>query len=284
MNKNPERLKILEKIEQYELEGKFILDVEQDPPTIPIKEGEVDYLRKKLSSKIKTKFAYHQARKFLNKIIKNKQMIIKEIKGIENLANLDSGAIITCNHFNAFDSFAIQVAYETCIKNRKKKRFYRVIREGNYTSFPGFYGFLMKNCYTLPLAENKKVMVEFMRATKELLKQGHLVLVYPEQSMWWNYKKPKPLQDGAFSIALMADVPIVPVFITMSDSNILDNDGFYVQEYTINISKPIYKKDDLNKKDNINYLKDLNYNIWKDIYEDYYKIPLKYTTIKENVD
>ena len=77
MNKNPERLKILEKIEQYELEGKFILDVEQDPPTIPIKEGEVDYLRKKLSSKIKTKFAYHQARKFLKKIIKNKQMIIK---------------------------------------------------------------------------------------------------------------------------------------------------------------------------------------------------------------
>jgi 1-acyl-sn-glycerol-3-phosphate acyltransferase len=100
--------------------------------------------------------------------------------------------------------------------------------------------------------------------------------------MWWNYKKPKPLQDGAFSIAVMADVPVVPVFITMSDSDIVDNDGFFVQEYTINILKPIYKKDDLNKKDNINYLKDLNYNMWKEVYESYYKIPLKYTTKKEN--
>lgn len=25
---------------------------------------------------------------------------------------LTSGAVITCNHFNAFDSFAMQIAYE----------------------------------------------------------------------------------------------------------------------------------------------------------------------------
>ena len=38
--------------------------------------------------------------------------IIKEIKGVENFKNLQCGAVITCNHFNAFDSFAIQLAYE----------------------------------------------------------------------------------------------------------------------------------------------------------------------------
>ena len=33
---------------------------------------------------------------------------------------LTSGAVITCNHFNAFDSFAMQIAYEKskqCKKN-----------------------------------------------------------------------------------------------------------------------------------------------------------------------
>lgn len=146
-------------------------------------------------------------------------MIIKEIQGLENFKNLDSGAIITCNHFNAFDSFAIQVAYEAA--QQKNRRFYRVIREGNYTSFPGFYGFLMKHCNTLPLSSNHKTMHNFMKATDKLLRDGHFVLVYPEQSMWWNYRKPKPLKKGAYLFAVKSNVPVLPCFITMEDSDIL---------------------------------------------------------------
>lgn len=242
--------------------------------------GEVDYKRKKLKNKIKTKLAFHAARKFLNKILDEKIMIVSDIKGKENLRDLKGGAIITCNHFNALDSFAVQLVYEESIskKVRRKKKFYRVIREGNYTSFPGFYGMLMKNCYTLPLASNPRVMQEFLRATKELLQEGNLVLVYPEQSMWWNYRKPKPLQPGAFKIASMAGVPIVPVFICMKDSDIRGNDGFYIQEYEINILKPIYPKDELKKNENISYMMEENYNAWKDVYEKYYNTELKYDT------
>jgi 1-acyl-sn-glycerol-3-phosphate acyltransferase len=157
----------MKKIRSYEVEGRFAEDVGQDPPSREILPGEVDYLKKKVASKIKTQAAYFVARRFLNKIIRNKQLIIKDIEGTENLRNLDSGAILTSNHFNALDSFAIQVVYETCIKKseRRKRRFYRVIREGNYTSFPGFYGFLMINCYTLPLATNMKAMQQFMIST-----------------------------------------------------------------------------------------------------------------------
>ena len=205
-------------------------------------------------------------------------MIIKDIEGIENLRDLDSGAILTCNHFNALDSFAIQVAYETCIKksDRKKRRFYRVIREGNYTSFPGFYGFLMRNCYTLPLATNMKAMQQFMKSTNTLLENGNFVLVYPEQSMWWNYRKPKPLQKGAFQFAVKSNVPVVPCFITMEDSDKIDADGFKVQEYTIHIGKPIYPNKEDNQKQQISYLMDKNYSLWKDIYEKTYNIPLEY--------
>lgn len=245
--------------------------------------GEVDYKRKKFKNKIKTKLAFHAARKFLNKIIDEKIMIVSDIKGKENLRDLSGGAIITCNHFNALDSFAVQLVYEMSIskKVRRKKKFYRVIREGNYTSFPGFYGMLMKNCYTLPLASNPTVMTEFLRATKELLNEGNLVLVYPEQSMWWNYRKPKPLQPGAFKIASMSNVPVVPVFICMKDSDIIGSDGFPVQEYEINILKPIYPKEDLKKSENIKYMMEENYNMWKDVYEKFYDKKLEYTTIKE---
>ena len=270
-----ERLKIIEKIKELERARRFDEDVEDDPETRAIEPGEVDYLKKKLSSKIKTKYAYHIARKFLNNILKNKQMIVKEIKGTENMKNLTSGAIITCNHFNAFDSFAIQMAYEAGA-DTKKRKFYRVIREGNYTTFPGFFGFLMRNCYTLPLASNPKVMQEFLRATNSLLQQGHLVLIYPEQSMWWNYRKPKPLKKSAYQIAIKNKVPVLPCFITMQDTDLIDGDGFPVQEYTIHIGEPIYPDKDKTANDNANMMMKKNYELWKSIYESEYGIPLVY--------
>ena len=274
--KSVDRLRILKKIREYEKAKRFAEDVEQDPPTIPIQPHEVDFQRKKLSSKIKTHYAYHIARKYMNKLIKNGQFVIKSIDGLENLSNLESGAVITCNHFNALDSFAIQMVYEKSRLNKKKKRFYRVIREGNYTSFPGFYGFLMRNCYTLPLASNPIVMKDFLAATMKVITSGDLVLVYPEQSMWWNYKKPKPLQPGAFKIATSANVPVVPVFITMEETDKFGTDGFKIMEYSIHVEKPIYPQDELSRNENVEYMLKENYEVWKNIYENVYKEKLEY--------
>ena len=190
-----DRVEILQKIEEYERAGRFDEDVEDDPPSRVLMPDEIDYLKRGIIKSLKTKFAYHKARKFVYNLLDEKKMIVKEIRGVENLKALDSGAVITCNHFNPFDSFAIQLAYEAA--EQTERTLYRVIREGNYTSFPGFYGFLMRNYNTLPLSSNRKTMKKFMEATETLLKEGHLVLVYPEQSMWWNYRKPKPLKTGA---------------------------------------------------------------------------------------
>lgn len=275
------RVKILEKIAEYERLGKFDKDVEDDPPGRMIKPGEVDYLRKKPISKLKSAWAYTIAEYFLTKIQRKGQMIIKNIVGAENVAGLKTGAVITCNHFNAFDSFAVQLAYRKLATKKYyvlKRKFFRVIKEGNYTSFPGFYGFLMRNCNTLPLSSNLRTTREFLAATDKLLQKGNYVLVYPEQSMWWNYRKPKPLKKGAFVFAYTNDVPIIPIFITMQDSENLGEDGFPIQEYTIHIGKPIYRDPSLSRGEAINKLRDENYEIWKKVYEDFYQIPLTYTT------
>ena len=273
--KAKDRLQVLEKIAQYEREGRFDEDVEEDPPTKELQPEDIDYLRKKASSKIKKRFAYTMARRFLNNILETRQMIVKEIIGIEHFKNLDSGAIITCNHFNAFDSFAIQMVYEAA--DHPKRGFYRVIREGNYTNFPGFYGMLMRNCNTLPLSANPKTMRKFIEAVDTLLKSGNFVLVYPEQSMWWNYRKPKPLKKGAFTFAAQNRVPVLPCFITMEDSDILGTDGFYVQEYTIHVSEPIYPDPAKSKGENAEMMRQKNFEVWKQIYEQTYGLPLEYS-------
>ena len=280
LKRSQDRVAILQKIEQYEREGRFDEDVEDDPPGRELMPDEIEYVKKTASEKIKTKIAYMIARRFVYNLIDDKKLIIKEIKGIENFKALDSGAIITCNHFNAFDSFAIQLAYEA--SEQTNRTFYRVIREGNYTSFPGFYGFLMRHCNTLPLSSNFQTLRKFNEGMKKLLSDGHFVLVYPEQSMWWNYRKPKPLKPGAFQFAAKSEVPVLPCFITMQDSELVGDDGFAIQEYTIHIGAPIYPDKALGYRQNVQMMLDKNFDIWKDIYEKEYEIPLTYTTETNN--
>lgn len=223
--KAKDRLEILDKIKRLEREGRFDIDVENDPPTIVLTPENVDYLNKKETSKIKTKVANTLGKRFIDELLKNNKLIIKEVNGIENLDSVETGAMITCNHFNPFDSFAIEKTFRMS-KQAENKKLYKVIREGNYTNFPGFYGFLFRHCDTLPLSSNKRTMIEFLKAVDTLLKKGEFILIYPEQSMWWNYKKPKPLKDGAFKMAVKSNVPVVPIFITMKESDIIGEDRF----------------------------------------------------------
>ena len=272
---DPERVAVLARIDDLERRGIFDEDVEEDPPGETILPGTVDYCQKKLSTKIKAKVAFSSARKYLNKILGDGTLRIKDIHGIEHLDNLTTGAVITCNHFNALDSFAMQVAYErsTC---HKKRKLFRVIREGNYTSFPGFYGMLMRNCNTLPLSSNMATMKEFMDAVVYHLGRGHLVLVYPEQSMWWNYRKPKPLKRGAFTFAAKAGVPVIPIFICQEDSNDVGEDGFPIQEMTIFILDPIMPDTTVHPVIASQAIMEANYAAWKKVYEDFYKTKLTY--------
>lgn len=270
-----DRVRILKKIAQYEKEGRFDEDVEDDPPTRTLRPGEVDFLRKSPAAKAGARLAFAAARKFVAKLLKEGKMQIDAFEGIENFRSLRSGAVITCNHFNAFDSFAMHLTYDA--SGQKKRRFFRVIREGNYTNFPGFYGLLMRNCNTLPLSSNTKVMTEFVQATGELLRDGDLVLFYPEQSMWWNYRKPKPLKPGAYRFAAKNHVPVLPCFITMRDSDTVGEDGFPVQIYTVHIAPPIYPDPNKTICENTHYLMTENYRVWREIYEKTYGEKLTYT-------
>lgn len=285
IEKSKERLEVLKKIKELEENGIFDVDVEDDPPTIPLTPEDVDYLRTSRKSRIKSRMAYRVAQWFVEDLLKDNKLIIKKINGMENLKNMKTGAIVTCNHFNPYDSFTIEKVFRLAGQNKNKKLF-KVIREGNYTNFPGMYGFFFRNCNTLPLSSNKRTMIEFIKAVDVILKRGDFILIYPEQSMWWNYRKPKPLKNGAFNFAARNNVPVIPIFITMEDSEIIGEDGFPVQEYTVNIEKPIYPDENLTEKENTEAMKEKNYEVWKNIYEDFYKMPLEYDTLenKESVN
>ncbi len=278
--KDSERMKVLRRIRLLEQEGRFDVDAEDDPPTIPLMPDQIDYLRTKFISRLKRKAAYMVAGLFVNSLIRKKKLIIKQVIGMENLNCVKSGAIITCNHFHPYDCLMVEHLFQNS-EQMGKKQLFKVIREGNYTNFPGFYGVLFRNCNTLPLSRMKETMYQFLKAVDIILTRGDFILVYPEQSMWWNYRKPKPLKNGAFKFAVRNHVPVIPFFITMEDGDKMGADGFPVQEYTVFIKEPIYPQTEGAIREQAQAMKEENAHVWKQVYEDFYGSPLVYSVPQE---
>jgi lipopolysaccharide biosynthesis glycosyltransferase len=269
---NAERQAIVDKIHYLEAHRKFDVDVENDPPFNHLMPGDVDYLRRKWTSKFKTMWANYYSNYFFKHMIKKGGIVIDGYEGLENLKKVKGGAIITSNHFSPFDSVPIHLAVK---KYARGKKLFKIIREGNYT-MPGLYGYFLRNCNTLPLATNPTVLRDLYKSISVILKKGNYILIYPEQSMWWNYRKPKPLKQGAFIFASKNNVPIIPTFITMRDTNKTDENGAYIQAYTLHILKPIYPDEGLTQQENVAYMLKENERRCQEIYEQFYGVPLKY--------
>ena len=273
-DKHQERLEILKRIEEYEKASRFNDDVEIDPPAKSINPNEVDYVNKQFSNKCLTLIANALGATFFHAMLKQKKLIIKEVNGLENAKSVKGGAIVTCNHFNIADNY---VVYRTIKPALKKGHFlYKVIKEGNYTSFEGPLRLMMRHGNTLPLSSNVETMKKFWEGMDILLKRGEKILVYPEQAMWWNYKKPRPMKQGAFRMAAKYNVPIIPTFITMKDSIFLDDEGFFVQELYVHYLLPIYPDEDLSLVENTKIMMKRNYDLWVKTYEEFYQKKLEY--------
>ena len=268
-----EKKALLERIAQCEREGKFDASVENDPEGKELLPEQADYLCKKFSSKVKRQAANFIADHYFLNLIKKDVLAIDGVTGEEHLAALQNGAVITCNHFHPFDNYAI---FHCIRKYLPRKYLYKIIKESNYTSFPGLFGFFMRHCDTLPLSSNRRTMMNFMSAVNTLLKRGETILIYPEQEMWWNYKKPRPFKVGGFKFAYKADVPVLPTFITMTDDDRLDGDGYPIQRLTLHVMPPIYPDKSLGEKVGSQKMCDEAYAACKAKYEEVYGLPLTY--------
>ena len=268
-----DRKEVLERIKEYEAKGWFDKDVENDPIAPQLKPEAVDYLCEKFSSKVARRIANFVADRYYLRLIRKKELVIDGVEGTEHLHALAKGAIITCNHFSAFDNYIVF----HCIRGALPRKYlYKIIREGNYTNFPGLYGFFFRHCDTLPLSSNRRTMINFMSATQTLLKRGESILIYPEQGMWWNYRKIRPFKTGGFKIAYRAGVPVLPTFISLQDDERLDKNGYPVQRHFLHILPPVYPDLSLGEKLGAEKMRDEVYALCVAKYERVYGVALEY--------
>ena len=225
--------------------------------------------KKSLSYKLKNKAVlkgiYKTGKDILNSI---------NVVGEDNLRDLDlsKGAIITCNHFNPLDSYNVRKVVEEILH----KKLYIVIEETNL-AMPGELGLIMNYANTIPITKKPNYILKtFIPEIKKALNEGNIVLIYPEEEMWFNYKKPRPCKRGAYQFASQLNVPVISLFVQIDNLDTKDNDEFLNTKQTVHILKTIYPDNSKSIKENSIIMADTDYNQKKEAYEKAYNKKLSY--------
>ena len=228
----------------------------------------------KISYKLKTKIArtiIYIATKIISKETK--------IEGIENVKDIKTGAIITSNHFNPLDNLIIQ----KLIRKLGKKRLYIVSQVSNF-AMDGFIGFLMNYSDTIPLSKQVGFMKrQFAKLIKSKLKNNDYILIYPEEEMWFNYRKPRTLKKGAYYYAAKNNVPIISCFTEIIDEDEKYKYEFLAVKHILHVLPPIYPDPKKSAKENSIEMMEKDYEQKKNVYEKAYNKKLDYTFEKDDI-
>lgn len=176
------------------------------------------------------------------------------IRGIKN-------AIVTCNHVDMFDCLIAKKA----LKGHKT-----YITAASFNNQKGFLGELMRAGNMMPFSEDMKALRNMNKAIETLLTKNKYVMFYPEQSMWWHYEVPRPLKIGAFHYAMKHNVPVIPLFITFSPSNRMNDEGINLPDFHVHILKPIYPVTGKTRNEAIKIMLDKNKEEWDECYQAFY--------------
>lgn len=191
------------------------------------------------------------------------------VTGQENLAATPGGAIVTSNHFSPIENMLVRKALGM-------HRLY-IVSEATNFFMDGWLGYLMRYADTIPVSKD----IHYAGLTlpdllTERLNAGHKVLIYPEQEMWFNYRKPRPPKRGAYFYAARLNVPIVSCFVEIADMHRQLTDQFNETQYRLHILKPIFPDPAISPRDNSLRMAAQDYAQKKAAYEAIYRQPLDY--------
>lgn len=225
--------------------------------------------------KHRAKYSFPANRKAANRIMQYSAKKVNrktEYVGLEKIAGITDGAIITHNHFNQFDSTAVT----SLIEKKDGKTVCTIIEETNL-ALPGILGFLMQNGDTIPITGNFDYMRgDFVKQMQQVLDQKDYILIYPEQEMWFNYRKPRPGKRGAYYYAAMFGKPVISLFTEMIDEEGMDDENFRNVRWRVHVLDPLYPDPNKSLRKNSIEMAKKDDEQRKAAYERIYGRPLSY--------
>lgn len=252
--------------------GAFYSKVEMNDPVLTKEQGEAivnGYLnrRNKPVYRCKTFMARRMANAATRLLNRD-----TEIVGYEKAAAVTGGAILTCNHFSPLDNTVVR-----CLTRKLGKKRINIISQQSNFAMTGPIGFLMNYADTIPLSDEYHYLLrQLPDILEELVKKVEFVLIYPEQEMWFNYRKPRPPRKGAYHFAAKLQVPVISCFVEMRDEKEMDTANFHKVRYTLHILDVLYPDPQKSVRENSAALCDKDYALKKEAYEQIYGKPLSY--------
>lgn len=268
------RAAVIDNIKKSAESGEFHNKVELNDPVLTPEQSKAitkEYAenRTHLSFRLKTHIAVAIANTATRILNKNTEII-----GIEKIPKDIGGFIITSNHFSPTENTVIR--YLTNTLGRRKLG---IISQTSNFAMPGIIGFLMNYANTIPISADPRYLArDFLSILKEKLSEKkEAILLYPEQEMWFNYRKPRPPKNGAYFYAAKLNVPIISCFVEIKDLAEDDNDEFKKVKYILHILGVLYPDPDKTSKENTEFLSETDYNLKRKCYEEVYGKTLDYT-------
>lgn len=264
---------VIENIKNFAETGQFHNKVELNDPELTAAQSRQitdAYLenRKHLSFKIKTALGVALAQAATRAINKNTQ-----IKGLEKIPKDLGGVLITSNHFSPLENTVIRHLTNTL--GRKKLG---IISQTSNFAMTGTVGFLMNYADTIPISTDPRYLAkDFLSLLKErLVDKKQAILLYPEQEMWFHYRKPRPPKNGAYFYAAKLNVPILSCFVEMVDLDEDDTAEFKKVKYILHVLDVLYPDGNKTARENTEMLSARDYALKKACYETVYGKELTY--------
>lgn len=269
----PGREAAIENIRRAAAEGRFNDKTEPfDPQWDPeaLKANILDYVRRLNTPGFKLK--NRLARAIVNHWIRHYSDGVNEIVGVEKLAAIPGPAFVTSNHFNPFDN-----GIHRSLARQTGHGYLSAISQGTNFVMPGINGFVLRNIDVIPLIQEPSYMNgAFRTLMQKNLDQGRLILIYPEQEMWFNYRKPRPEKRGAFLFSAQYGVPVVPTFVELQDLQAQVAPGFRDVKAILHVLDPIFPDPSKTVRENSFAMCQADYKAKVACYESCYGKPLTY--------
>ncbi len=197
-----------------------------------------------------------------------------DIIGLDKIPNDLGGVLITSNHFSPLENTVIRH-----LTNKLGRKDLGIISQTSNFAMKGLVGYLMNYADTIPISTEPRYLArDFLSILKErLVDKKHAILLYPEQEMWFNYRKPRPPKDGAYFFASKLNVPIVSCFVEMVDLTEDDTPEFKKVKYILHVLDVLYPDPQKSVRENTEFLSHTDYTLKKNCYESVYGKELTYT-------
>lgn len=195
-----------------------------------------------------------------------------QIDNKQDLSRIKS-AYVTCNHYNQLDVLPIKK-----LAMRYHRRLYFFLKASNLAmKFP--IAQILKLADSIPILMSAHYLGRALPSyLKKILVGKNWILVFPEQELWFNYRKPRPVRKGVYYYAAKFNRPIISCFVEIQNcpqSELFHRD-FYKTRIILHVLPTIWPKKGLNIRQRANKMQTTDFQQKKQAYEKAYGQKLTY--------